>query len=174
MARKHYGHFRESAVFYNDMKKFWLVVVFIVLFIIGIGSTAIAYHYYNKTQQMVKNPQAATDMENQAILQKISTIMELPSKKPSIATILDKTKLQGQAFFQKAQNGDKVIIFEQARRVLLYRPDTGRVIDFAPLVFDTQSPTPIMTVTPSEIKTPTPTAASRVATASSSRTKLGY
>jgi len=148
------------------MKKFWLVIGFIILFILGIGSASVAYYYYHQAQQLVKNPQKATDLENQAILQKISTIMVLPSEKPSIATIFDKTKLQGQAFFQKAQNGDKVIIFEQAQRVLLYRPDTGKVIDFAPLVMDTQQPTSTVIASP----TSTPS----VATSSSSRKKLGY
>jgi len=138
------------------MKKIVTIVVFIAVLILCIGATATAYYYYRQIQQIKKNPQAATDMENQAILNKISTIMVLPTEKPSIATILDKTKLQGQAFFQKAQNGDKVIIFEQARRVLLYRPDTGRVIDFAPLVLDTPQPTPSETVIPNPTKTPTP------------------
>lgn len=131
------------------MNKITLIIVFIIFLVLSVSSTGAAYYYYRQNQVIRKNPQAATEMDNQAILKKIGAIMELPPEKPSIATILDREKLKDQAFFQKAQNGDKVIIFEQARRVLLYRPDTGRVIDFAPLILDAQpSTSSSTTVTP--------------------------
>jgi hypothetical protein len=120
------------------MNKRLISIFLVVLALISIGSVCAAAYFYQQYQRLQANPQATTEKELEKMLKTISTVMELPTEKPSIATILDTEKLKGQAFFQKAKNGDKVIIFEQARRVLLYRPDTGRVVDFAPLILEPQ------------------------------------
>jgi hypothetical protein len=50
-----------------------------------------------------------------------------------VATVSDASKLQSQQFFAKAQNGDKVLIFTNAKRAVLYRPSTNKVIEYAPV-----------------------------------------
>lgn len=64
---------------------------------------------------------------------------------PTIATVSDITKLQGQPFFAKAQNGDKVYVYSNAKKAILYRPSENKIIEettyavFAP----TPTPTPV-------------------------------
>jgi hypothetical protein len=71
--------------------------------------------------------------------------MVLPADEtPSIATVLDKDKLDGQAFFANAQNGDKMIIYTNAKKAILFRPSEKLVVEVMPLLIgdNAASPTP--------------------------------
>ena len=60
--------------------------------------------------------------------------MDLPQDEtPDLAKVSNKEKLAGQPFFQKSQNGDVVLIYLKAKKAILYRPSTNRVIDMVPL-----------------------------------------
>ena len=66
-------------------------------------------------------------------------------------------EITDQEFFQKAMNGDKIIVYELARRIILYRPGTGKVIDIVPLAYNTPTPQPTDQMHVSlPIETPTP------------------
>lgn len=101
----------------------------VVLIIAGAPGTYF-FLQYNKTQQLLNNPTAASKEEIKGLLEKISKLMVLPSdENPTVATVSDKSKLSGQAFFAKAENGDKVIIYTSMSRAILYRPSVDRIID---------------------------------------------
>ncbi len=51
---------------------------------------------------------------------------------PALATVTDKQSLQTK-FLQQANNGDKILIYQKAKRVIIYRPDTDRIIDVGPV-----------------------------------------
>jgi hypothetical protein len=72
---------------------------------------------------------------------------------PIIATVSDKDQLQGQPFFENAENGDQVVIFPSSMRAVLYRPSTRQVVDVAPLSPAAQQPAPMETS--SEVETET-------------------
>lgn len=71
----------------------------------------------------------ATTLKNE-----VAKVVQLPSNEtPTVATVTDVKKLQNQAFFSNAQNGDKVMMFAQAKQVILYRPTLHKVIQIAPI-----------------------------------------
>ena len=62
-----------------------------------------------------------------------------PNETPALATVTDRAKLTTK-FLQKAQNGDKILIYQQASRVIIYRPGIDRIIDVGPVQIAPLSP----------------------------------
>ena len=87
-----------------------------------------------KANQQLSNPQAAAKAETKQLTEQVGRLIELPANEtPTVATVVDVTKLQSQAFFANAKNGDRVLIFTQAKKAILYRPSTGKIIQVAPI-----------------------------------------
>jgi hypothetical protein len=86
------------------------------------------------------------------ILEKVGKLIDIPNETPTVATVSDVTKLTGQEFFAKAQNGDKVIIFPKAQKAILYRPGTNKIIEVA--FYSPPADTPAVT---QAVATPAPT-----------------
>lgn len=78
---------------------------------------------------------AATVKEVNALVGRIGHSMDLPvGEQPTLATVTDQTKLGGQDFFARAQNGDKLLVYSAAKKAILYRPSTGKIIDVTNLI----------------------------------------
>lgn len=112
-----------------------------------------------------------------SVVNEVKKIMLLPDETPVLATVSDLEKVKGQEFFAKAQLGDKVLIFMNAKKAILYRPsdklivEVGRVNNLQPngqvagdnITVSGASPTPIPEttifipkVTPSATPKPSP------------------
>jgi len=131
-----------------------IIVVASIVICIGVTGASVvgAYYFYRQYRMVVGDSKMAEEVQTKMILDKIASVMDLPPEKPTIVTVTDREKLQNQDFFKKALNGDKIIIYETAKRVILYRPSTGRVVDVAPLVFNNPElpviALPTLTITP--------------------------
>lgn len=88
--------------------------------------------YVNAQSELLRfrqNPQAAAVYD---LLEKVGTHSQLPKNEtPTIATITDADKLKGQPFFARAQNGDKILMYEKTQRTIIYRPLTDKIIETA-------------------------------------------
>lgn len=113
---------------FGKIRVFFLGLVGLAL----LGSVASAVFYYRKYQTSLKSQKALTEIEE--IVRKVSRLMELPAgETPTLATVSDKRQLQNQNFFQKAENGDRILVYSQAKRAILYRPSIDKIIDLAPI-----------------------------------------
>ena len=102
-----------------------------------------SYYFYNKyqdAQKALSNPQKKADEEVKSLVRKVGKLIELPKETPTVATVTEKKKLIDQPFFAKAENGDKVLIFPNAKKAILYRPAENKIIEVAPI--NVASPTP--------------------------------
>lgn len=72
------------------------------------------------------------------MMAEIEALIDLPTEQPQIAVVSDVEKLN-QPFFADAKNGDYVIVYQQAGKVLLYRPATHKVINFANIQIPTSA-----------------------------------
>jgi hypothetical protein len=82
----------------------------------------------------VASRQKTTSSEATALRNQVAKVVDLPTNEtPTVATVTDVKKLQNQAFFAKAQNGDKVLMFAQAKQVILFRPASQKIVQIAPI-----------------------------------------
>ena len=67
------------------------------------------------------------------IKNKIAKHVVLPKdEEPALVTIVDKNKVTT-PFLKIAENGDKVLIYQKAKRVIVYRPSIDRILDIGPV-----------------------------------------
>jgi len=113
---------------FDKTKVFYIGLTSIAL----LGSIGSALFYYNKYKISLKSQRAITEIEQ--IVRKVSSLMDLPQgETPTLATVSDKTQLQNQSFFQNAENGDRILVYSGAKKAILYRPSTNKIIDIAPI-----------------------------------------
>lgn len=114
-------------------KKF-LQIVLLTIIVVVISGGALLYVQSHAQKKVLAENTNASAQEIETLLNKIGQSIELPqNESPTIATVTDITKLEGQAFFKNAKNGDKVIIFMNAKKAILYRPSTEKIIDVSPI-----------------------------------------
>lgn len=108
-----------------------LLISLMVVAVLALAAVPSYYFYdkYQKSQELLKNPTEAARQDVKTLVERVSKHIELPQEEPTVATVSDKEKLADQPFFQKAENGDKVLIYTQARKAILYRPSTNKIIE---------------------------------------------
>ena len=103
--------------------------VVILLLVFGGG-----YYFYSQKTSL-SNPQDPKKQaqEDKKLIAEIGKLMELPAgENPTVATVTDITKLNNQPFFQKAKNGDKVLIYQNAQKAILYSTVSKKILNVAP------------------------------------------
>lgn len=114
----------------NSMRK--LVVTMAVVVLLGLSGAA-AY-FYKQYDALKKNPNMVAQNETRATIEAVGKLIELPqNEEPTIATVTDPDKLKEQEFFKRAQVGDKVLVYTQAKKAFLYNPTTNKIVDVAPI-----------------------------------------
>jgi hypothetical protein len=136
-----------------------LLPIIIFLLVIAVGSAGAAGYLYLQNQKLTQ-----VDKEIQEVQAMVGRHMLLPDEIPTIATVADKEKLQGQAFFRNAEKDDKVLIYPIAGRAILFRPKTQKIIEVAP--FRVESGSGTQPITPGQ-EMPTATPQSQIPAGSS-------
>ncbi len=109
-------------------------VVTAILVVTSVTSTATAVMFYKKFKTAEVNPQMQAQAEVDQMLLKVAALIVLPTdEKPTVATVSDPEKLNGQAFFKNAKVGDKVLIYTNAKKAILYDPTANIILDVAPV-----------------------------------------
>lgn len=109
-----------------------LVIIFVALFV---RSQIRLSKIQHDLEQQQTDPTAKVREDNQKLVEQVGKLIVLPTdEEPTIATVSDLTKLKDQPFFAKAKLGDKVLIYNRAKKAILYRPGDNQIIELAPLV----------------------------------------
>jgi hypothetical protein len=106
--------------------------IIIAMLIILIAMAGGLYYFYSKSKEatVAKNPKS--DLEK--TVSQVGRLMVLPTDEtPTMATVSDPEKLKDQPFFTNAKAGDKVLIYSNARKAILYSPTQDKIIEVAPV-----------------------------------------
>lgn len=89
-------------------------------------------------EELITDPNGAIERSQAertaAILEEVGQLYELPEDEtPTIATVQDVEQLSDQPFFEGAQNGDQLIVFDESSTAILYRPNEKRLVKVGPI-----------------------------------------
>jgi hypothetical protein len=118
-----------------------LIIIAIVVLAIAVLPSYYFYSQYKKTPSLLSNPTASSTAQAKVLVDEVGKLMVLPTtEQPTIATVSDVSKLAGQPFFANAKNGDKVLIYTQAKEAILYRESINKIIQVAPINLGSSAP----------------------------------
>jgi predicted PurR-regulated permease PerM len=105
----------------NQKQSVKIAIVVVVVLVITLAAFFLVRSRTSESQNATK--------ELEDIVSELSKTIDLPEEVPTIATVTDKNLLNEQEFFSRAENGDKVVIFQVWRKAILYRPSSKKIID---------------------------------------------
>jgi hypothetical protein len=112
----------------------FLAGALVVLLILGFGGWQYQQNQVLKKKVgQLQGTDAEASAEVKALVSKVGKLIVLPEEEPTVATVTDPSKLAGQAFFATAKTGDKVLIYANAKKAVLYRPEEGKIVEVAPI-----------------------------------------
>lgn len=107
--------------------KILVTILFIISFAVGF-----LYGFEKYRPDFLKLPINLTSQttSDDEVIQKLEKLMDLPKdEKPAVTSLDNVEKLKGQQFFKKVMMGDKVVIYPNAKRAILYRPSENKIIE---------------------------------------------
>ncbi len=89
---------------------------------------------YKQVRDFQKDPQKQAEESVQKLVDEVSQYIVLPEdEEPTVATVTDPEKLKEQAFFAHASMGDKVLIYTNSKKAILYNPTEHKIVEVAPI-----------------------------------------
>ena len=105
-----------------------------LLGILVIALASATAYFYVQYSDLKADPAKESQAEAQKLATQVGKLIVLPTdEQPTVATVTDVEKLKDQPFFAKAQNGNKVLIYTQAKKAILFDPIANKIIEVAPI-----------------------------------------
>jgi 3-phosphoglycerate kinase len=102
----------------------------------GVLLLVLIFIYYINNQIKIKSTSSNISEDTKQLVDKVSKLIILPKDElPTVAIVSDPEKLKNQAFFAKAKNGDRVLIYTASKRAYLYDPVANKILEVAPIDF---------------------------------------
>lgn len=116
------------------------ILVWVVSALVVLGLAAAAGYFFWQYNNLKNNPNLAAQETTQRLVSKVGQLYAVPGdEQPTVAQVQDKEKLKDQAFFSKAENGDYIIIYTNAKLALLYREKDNKLINVGPVTISDQN-----------------------------------
>lgn len=87
------------------------------------GLAGIGGFFYLKYQEVLNAPTLT-----QKLVDRLSSVIELPAETPTLLTIADKSKLSNPALASQVDTGDQLLVFNEAKKIIVYRPSSQKAI----------------------------------------------
>lgn len=110
-----------------------ITVIVLLLFVI-LGGAYMLFFKPNDRMIIPDENGQLSDEQVELLVEKVGELMVLPNETPLVATVEDAGQLRAeQAFYKDVQNGDKLIIFPQAAKAIIYREEENKVVNAGPI-----------------------------------------
>ncbi|MBI2627214.1 MAG: hypothetical protein HYW77_03145 [Parcubacteria group bacterium] len=120
----------------EKIKKLSPLILIAVVFI----AVGLAGYFWYQAAALRKSSQIVVQEETLKLIASVSKLIILPEgETPTVATVSDLEALKSQPFFINAQIGDKVLIYTNLRKAILYRPAENKIVEVAPINIGTQT-----------------------------------
>lgn len=125
-------------------KKFSMMTLLrtiVILALVG-GLAGLGYLYYQTRQelQFLSSQAGQEELAKKEVEQVVSALGKLailPQEDPVVATITDYAALASQsAFYNNSMNGDKLVVYPQAKQAFIYSPSRNKIVNVGPLLID--------------------------------------
>jgi len=122
-----------------------LFIVTGIAIVIG-ALLATSVYFYLHARELEKRPLADKQTEQmKQTVAAVSKLIALPTgEQPTVVTVSDPEKLKSQPFFAQSVIGDKVLVYQAAKKAILYRPSENKIIEVSSITvsdISTQSAT---------------------------------
>lgn len=139
-------------------KRGWKKVIVPILVLLLLGSVAASVYLYRQMEALKDNPEAITEEEVAKLTALVGELIVLPTDElPTIATVVDAEKLKDQAFFANAKAGDRVLLYTNAKKAILYDPVAHKIVEVAPINIGDTQPIAEPSVAGANTEAPAPT-----------------
>ncbi|OGE42240.1 hypothetical protein A3B45_04400 [Candidatus Daviesbacteria bacterium RIFCSPLOWO2_01_FULL_39_12] len=118
-----------------NLKNNQLIIAAAVVVAVLVAAVGGYFYYQSQKAQMIQTSAGqGTPEEAQKLVEEVGKLMALPvGELPTVATVADVTQLQTQPFFANAKNGDKVLIYQNSAKAILYDPKAKKILNVAPI-----------------------------------------
>lgn len=114
----------------------------VILAAIVVVLAGVSVWQFTRTRSLDQAAAGDPQVELERLVAEVGQLIVLPTDEtPTVATITDPKLLKNQAFFASASEGDKVLIYSQARKAILYDPAQHKIIEVAPVNLGATTPT---------------------------------
>lgn len=113
-------------------KKLVVSVLVIVVALAGF----LAYREYSHTKDVANDPELAKQEEIKKTIKDVASHVQFNGvDKAVVSTVNDNelANLQKQDFFKEAQAGDKILVYAESKRVILFRPSLNKIVNMTQL-----------------------------------------
>ena len=108
-----------------------VLMILAVVAVVALGST---FYFYSEYSVLKQDPNKLAQEETAKLIAKVGKLIVLPEDEtPTVATVADPEKLQSQPFFAKAKKGDKVLIYANVKKAILYDVENNMILEVAPI-----------------------------------------
>ena len=111
--------------------KFTLILLTALVLLFAFTS----FYFYNKSKvPTAEDLDKTAQAEVSKLVEKVGKLIVLPEgETPTVATVTDLAALKDQPFFAQAKLGDKVLIYSNAKKAILYSVLLEKIIEVSPL-----------------------------------------
>lgn len=107
----------DTAASDSSPKKRRRIFMKVMVSLLLVGLAGASGFFYVKYQEVLNAPTPA-----QKLVDRLSPVLELPQEAPTLLTIADKSKLTNETLASQVQDGDQLLVFNDAKKIVVYRP----------------------------------------------------